>query len=86
MGALKRSCVAGFTVLAFLAEALLPVPTFLPIPRGLAPYSLTQAKYDRVVMLVVCYKVTFVRGGVRLQPLKLIQVCQELSTPGLCLF
>lgn len=83
---MKRSCVAGSTILTFLAKASAPVPTFLPIVRGLALYSLTQAKYDQVVMLVLSYKVTFVRGGVRLQPPKLIQVCQELSILGLFLF
>lgn len=71
---------------AFRAEAPAPVPTFLPILIGLAPFSLTQAKYDQVFTLVLSHKVTFVHGGVRLKPLKLIQMYQELSILGLCLF
>lgn len=73
---LKCFCVAGST-LPFGQRPQPPFPLFLPILIGLAPFSLTQAKYDQVFTLVLSHEVTFVLGGVRLQPLKLIQVYQE---------
>lgn len=47
---LKRSCFASSAILTVLAAVSAPVPTFRPVPRGLTPYSLVQARQGQLVI------------------------------------